>query len=88
MRLLAKTTPQDKSNGYEEAAESFMSTRNPHVGVATVREWSQTLAPSSSILDLGCGHGMPISQVLIEGFQRLRHRRITEVDLPISQTIS
>jgi 2-polyprenyl-3-methyl-5-hydroxy-6-metoxy-1,4-benzoquinol methylase len=34
--------------------------------VATVREWSQTPAPSSSILDLGCGHGIPISQVLIE----------------------
>ena len=64
--MLAKTTPQDKSNGYEEAAESFMSTRSPHIGVATVREWSQTLAPRSSILDLGCGHGMPISRVLIE----------------------
>jgi len=58
--------PQDKSNGYEEAAEVFMSSRNPCIGAATVREWSQTLAPGSSILDLGCGNGVPISQVLIE----------------------
>jgi SAM-dependent methyltransferase len=34
-----------------------------------VREWSKTLPPGSSILDLGCGNGVPISEVLInEGF--------------------
>jgi 2-polyprenyl-3-methyl-5-hydroxy-6-metoxy-1,4-benzoquinol methylase len=60
---------QDKSNGYDGAAESFMSTRNPRIGAATVREWSHTLAHDSSILDLGCGHGVPISRMLIrEGF--------------------
>ena len=62
-----KTIPHDNSNGYEKAAESFMSARNPWIGASTVREWSQTLAPGSSILDLGCGHGVPISQVLTEG---------------------
>lgn len=60
------TIRQDKSNGYEEAAESFMSARNPRIGPSTIREWSQMLAPGSSILDLGCGHGVPISQVLTE----------------------
>jgi 2-polyprenyl-3-methyl-5-hydroxy-6-metoxy-1,4-benzoquinol methylase len=63
---MAMTIPQDKSNGYEEAAETFMSTRNPRIGVITVREWSHMLPPRSSILDLGCGHGVPISQTLIE----------------------
>jgi len=58
--------PQDKSNGYEEAAELFMSSRNPGIGAATVREWSQALPLGSSVLDLGCGHGVPISQALIE----------------------
>jgi 2-polyprenyl-3-methyl-5-hydroxy-6-metoxy-1,4-benzoquinol methylase len=58
--------PQDKSNGYEEAAEVFMSSRNPRIGAATVRDWSQTLPPGSSVLDLGCGHGVPISRALIE----------------------
>jgi 2-polyprenyl-3-methyl-5-hydroxy-6-metoxy-1,4-benzoquinol methylase len=58
--------PDDKSHGYEEAAESFVSARSPRIGASTVREWSQTLAPGSSILDLGCGHGVPISQALAE----------------------
>jgi 2-polyprenyl-3-methyl-5-hydroxy-6-metoxy-1,4-benzoquinol methylase len=58
--------PRDKGKRYEEAAEGFMSARNLRIGASTVREWSRTLAPGSSILDLGCGHGVPISQVLIE----------------------
>jgi 2-polyprenyl-3-methyl-5-hydroxy-6-metoxy-1,4-benzoquinol methylase len=60
------TNQQDKSNGYEQVAESFMLARNPRIGASTIREWSQTLAPGSSILDLGCGHGVPISQALTE----------------------
>lgn len=60
---------QDRSNGYEAVAERFMSARSPHIGVATVREWSRTLARSASILELGCGHGVPVSELLIsEGF--------------------
>lgn len=56
----------DNSNGYEAAADRFMSTRSSRIGERTVREWGRTLAPGSSILDLGCGHGVPISQALIE----------------------
>ncbi len=58
--------PRDKSNGYEDVAEDFMAARNVRIGPSTVREWSGTVAPGSSILDLGCGHGVPISQVLVE----------------------
>ena len=65
LERFVKTIPQDKSNGYEQVAERFISVRNPGIGASTVREWSTTLAPGSSILDLGCGHGAPISQVLI-----------------------
>jgi 2-polyprenyl-3-methyl-5-hydroxy-6-metoxy-1,4-benzoquinol methylase len=56
----------DKSNGYEEIAEHFMRARNPRIGPSNVRKWCRTLAPGSSILDLGCGNGVPISQVLVE----------------------
>ena len=44
-----------------------MAARNVRIGPSTVRGWSRTLPPGSSILDLGCGHGVPISQVLVEG---------------------
>ena len=40
------------------------------IGVAKVREWSKTLPRGSSVLELGCGAGVPISQTLIEeGFE-------------------
>ena len=66
---MVNSIPQDKSNGYEQIAESFMRARNPRIGPATVREWSRTLPPGTAILDLGCGHGYPISQALSdEGF--------------------
>ncbi len=58
--------PGDKSNGYEEVAKLFMSERDSLTSVSTVRQWSRTLVRGSSILDLGCGHGVPISQALIE----------------------
>jgi 2-polyprenyl-3-methyl-5-hydroxy-6-metoxy-1,4-benzoquinol methylase len=58
--------PSDKSNGYEEVAQLFMSERDSLTGVSTVRQWSRTLVRGSTILDLGCGHGVPISQALIE----------------------
>lgn len=60
----------DKSNGYEEMAEHFMRARNVRIGPPTVKEWSESLPRGSSVLDLGCGSGMPITQALVEeGFQ-------------------
>ena len=56
----------DESNGYEDFAKLFMSERDSLTGVSTVLQWSRTLVRGSSILDLGCGHGVPISRALIE----------------------
>jgi SAM-dependent methyltransferase len=59
----------DKSNGYEEVAAEFLAHRGRAVGgigAATVAAWSQTLPRPAAVLDLGCGTGVPISQVLIE----------------------
>jgi SAM-dependent methyltransferase len=67
---MSTNAPQDKSNGYERLAESFVARRNPQIGAATVRAWSDALPPGASILDLGCGHGVPISQTLVNlGFR-------------------
>jgi len=46
-----------------------MAARNPCIGPEITREWSLTLPRACSILDLGCGQGVPISEALIgEGF--------------------
>ncbi len=63
----------DKSNGYEEVAAAFIAGRgsdSAETGASDVADWSQELPPEATVLDLGCGTGVPISQVLIErGFQ-------------------
>jgi 2-polyprenyl-3-methyl-5-hydroxy-6-metoxy-1,4-benzoquinol methylase len=59
----------DKSNGYEAIAEAFVRARSASIGPKTVRNWARRLPPGSDILDLGCGHGVPVSEALIhDGF--------------------
>ena len=55
----------DKSNGYEQCADVFASRRQSQVGVVEVRNWAATLPEGAAVLDLGCGHGVPISETLI-----------------------
>ncbi len=64
-------TEHDPSSGYEAAAGEFTARRDRStIGVATVRAWARTLRPGAAVLDLGCGHGVPISAALIdEGFR-------------------
>ena len=62
-------TNSDKSNGYEEIAAIFISGRGRNhsgVGASVVAEWSQMLPSGATVLDLGCGIGVPISQALID----------------------
>ena len=57
----------DRSNGYEANAAEFMAGRGTSdVGVAPVRAWARSLRPGATILDLGCGHGLPIACALME----------------------
>jgi len=57
----------DPSNGYEGFASEFMARREKStIGVATVRTWARSLPEGASILDLGCGHGVPISMALMD----------------------
>lgn len=60
----------DPSNGYEAVATELMAGRQQSsIGVATACTWARSLAPGASILDLGCGHGVPISMALMnDGF--------------------
>ena len=63
-------TEDDPSNGYEAVASEFMERREQSsIGVATVRTWARSLPSGASILDLGCGHGVPVSMALMnDGF--------------------
>ena len=62
-----------KSNGYQDVAAEFIAGRGRNssgVGTSVVAEWSQTLPSGATVLNLGCGTGVPISQALIErGFK-------------------
>jgi 2-polyprenyl-3-methyl-5-hydroxy-6-metoxy-1,4-benzoquinol methylase len=61
------TAKDDPSNGYEAVASKFMERRGQSsIGVATILRWARTLPPGASILDLGCGHGVPLSMALID----------------------
>jgi SAM-dependent methyltransferase len=62
----------DRSNGYEAVSKEFLAgrgsskTRAIAIGVKEVRKWVKTLQPGSSVIDLGCGPGFPITVVLVE----------------------
>jgi SAM-dependent methyltransferase len=62
----------DDSNGYEAIAADFIAVRGtpranrPAIGVRTVGEWASTLRPGGAVLDLGCGSGYPITQLLVD----------------------
>lgn len=61
----------DRSNGYEAVSEEFLarrgsSVRSTGIGVKEVRKWARTLPRGSSVIDLGCGPGFPITVVLVE----------------------
>jgi SAM-dependent methyltransferase len=62
----------DLSNGYESISEEFLARRGNRrtqsiaIGVKEVRMWAKTLPQGSSVIDLGCGPGFPITAVLVE----------------------
>lgn len=62
------TTPpssEDASNGWEGVAPDFIREgRHSRIGVAVVTDWVMQLPSGCSLLDLGCGPGVPRSEPL------------------------
>ncbi len=59
----------DPSNGYERMAAEFLAGRgrapSTAVGTGAVRDWARTLPSGATVMDLGCGTGLPITKVLV-----------------------
>src|SRR5438128_4046991 len=59
----------DRSNGYEGVAAEFLAGRgrapSTGIGARAVRDWARTLPRGAAVIDLGCGSGLPITQVLV-----------------------
>lgn len=58
----------DPSNGYEGVAAEFLARRGSGrsgVGVNAVRKWARILPTGAAVIDLGCGSGFPITEVLV-----------------------
>ncbi|SDM32127.1 Methyltransferase domain-containing protein [Catalinimonas alkaloidigena] len=59
----------DSSNGYEKVARAFVNVRGNatnRIGVPEVKSWAASFPAGATVLDLGCGSGMPISKTLID----------------------
>jgi len=56
----------DGSSGYEAIAGQFLLHRSSAIGAQEVRSWARTLPRGSSVIDLGCGSGFPITAVLVD----------------------
>jgi SAM-dependent methyltransferase len=61
----------DRSNGYEAISEEWLARRGSAarlnaIGVNEVRSWARSLPHGSSVIDLGCGPGFPITVLLVE----------------------
>lgn len=61
---------QDGMGSYDDILDWYVSVRSPIAGVKDVQAFLQHLPAGGTILELGCGTGMPISQLIVQkGFK-------------------
>ena len=57
----------DSSIAYEKHAKEFLQQRdNSRIGVQIVSTWARSLKPDSSVIDIACGGGLPVTQSLVD----------------------
>ena len=88
--IQSKNNNHDPSNGWNYIASKFIERRQKsHIGIDAVKKWASDFPSGSDVLDLGCGFGVPISNVLMNqelNFQYLlivRYRSLINTTLKI-----
>lgn len=56
---------EDPSEGWDAVAQTFAAIRSD-AGRAVVKRWAAHLPPRGSIVDIGCGTGLPIARTLAD----------------------
>lgn len=52
---------------YERYAQEFLRKRDQsEIGASVVQQWADSLPDSTEVLEIGCGGGYPVSQVLVD----------------------
>jgi cyclopropane fatty-acyl-phospholipid synthase-like methyltransferase len=78
---------------YDELFDWYVDARSADAGMPDLEAFVRELAPGARVLDLGCGHGLPIAQFLTRrGFdlfaldsspKMIAHFRATFADVPV-----
>lgn len=70
LRAADASSMSDPSNGYERIAAEFLAGRGrapaTGIGARQVREWARTLPRGATVIDVGCGTGLPITRTLVD----------------------
>jgi SAM-dependent methyltransferase len=65
-RLPEERPEDDRSNGWEAVAHQLITSRDPTIGVRVLQDWMRHLPPGGSVIDVGCGTGVPVSELLLK----------------------
>ncbi len=64
--IARSSSDNDLSNGWDAIAAELIARREKsRIGITVVRRWAHSLPRGASVLDLGCGSGVPVSEALI-----------------------
>lgn len=63
----AEDANMDSALAYEKHAREFLCARDRSmVGVNIIKQWAQSLAPKTDLLEIACGGGIPVTRTLID----------------------
>jgi SAM-dependent methyltransferase len=55
----------DPSHGYDATADEFIRVRSRTSGLEVIKPWARAFSDRASVLDIGAGSGLPVTQALI-----------------------